>query len=199
MLNQKTNLKPKLLLHSCCAPCSTTCIERLCENYAITVYYYNPNIDSVQEYDKRALEQQVYLKNNYKDVDVVIEKYDKNQFLNAISGCEGLGEGSQRCYLCYQLRIAQTIKYASENNFDCACTTLSVSPYKNSKWINQIGETICKFSNVKWVESNFKKQDGYKRSVELSNLNDMYRQNYCGCEFSKLERERALLNKKTNN
>lgn len=183
----------KLLLHACCAPCSTACIERLIEDFDITVYFYNPNMDSIKEYEKRAEEMKRFLSVAYKDkVGLITEDYLPNEYLNAVNGLENQPEGGARCEKCFYLRLKKTAEYAQENSFDFITTTLTVSPYKNAPLINQVGESVCENSAVKWLYSDFKKANGYLRSIELSKLFGLYRQNYCGCVFSKNEREKQM-------
>ena len=183
----------KLLLHACCAPCSTACIERLIEDFDITVYFYNPNMDSKEEYEKRAEEMKRFLSVAYKDkVGLIMEDYLPSEYLNAVNGLENQPEGGARCEKCFYLRLKKTAEYAQENSFDFITTTLTVSPYKNAPLINQVGESACENSAVKWLYSDFKKANGYLRSIELSKLFGLYRQNYCGCVFSKNEREKQM-------
>lgn len=179
----KLEYKPNLLLHSCCAPCSTTVIERLKEHFNLTIIYYNPNIEPFEEYEKRKLEQIRIIKQyniNYLDCD-----YDNNIYHEKVIGYESEPEKGLRCHICYRLRLEYTAKKAKENNFDYFSTTLTVSPYKLSKVINEIGLELEKKYNIKFLVSDFKKNEGYKKSIELSKRYDLYRQNYCGCIFSK--------------
>ena len=183
----------KLLLHACCAPCSTACIERLIEDFDITVYFYNPNMDSKEEYEKRAEEIKRFLSVAYKDkVGLITEDYLPSEYLNAVNGLENQPEGGARCEKCFYLRLKKTAEYAQKNSFDFITATLTVSPYKNAELINQVGESVCENSAVKWLYSDFKKANGYLRSIELSKLFGLYRQNYCGCVFSKNEREKQM-------
>lgn len=178
------NLKGnKLLLHSCCGPCSTSVIERLKPFFDITIIYYNPNIEPINEYIKRKNEQIRLLKQlniKYYEID-----YLNEEFKNKIVGYEKEPENGARCYLCYKLRLEKTAQIAFSNNFDYFGTTLTVSPYKNSEIINQIGLSIAKKYNVQFLISDFKKENGYKRSIELSNEFNLYRQEYCGCLYSR--------------
>jgi len=176
--------KSKLLLHSCCAPCSTACIERLADCFDVTVYYYNPNILSREEYYKRALEQERFLKQVHGTVRLIVEEYNHEEFLQIAKGLEHLPERGERCEKCFDLRLKKTLDYAKANSFDAICTTLTLSPLKDAKLLNAIGERLCLDSGVSWVYSDFKKSGGYLRSVELSKKYGLYRQNYCGCEFS---------------
>lgn len=173
--------KKKLLLHSCCAPCSSAVIERLLPYFNITVLYYNPNIMPEEEYEKRKNEQIRFLqKMNIRMLNI---DYSHQDYLNAIKGKENLGEHSSRCYECYKLRLSKTALLAKENEFDLFCTTLSVSPYKNSTWINEIMQNLSKQFEVDYLPSDFKKENGYLRSLQLSKENNFYRQIYCGCKF----------------
>lgn len=182
-------MKQKLLLHSCCAPCSTAVIERLCDDFEITILYYNPNIFPEEEYLKRKNEEIKYIdifnkKNPSKKVEMMDCDYESEKFYEAVKGLENEREGGARCPVCFKLRLEKTGKLAKESNFDIFGTTLTVSPHKNAEQINFIGKTIGENLGVEFLESNFKKQDGYKRSIELSKENNLYRQNYCGCEFA---------------
>ena len=182
----KLDKKPKLLLHSCCAPCSSACLERVTKNFQTDVFYYNPNITDENEYLKRLNEQIEFIKKEYSEsVKVLKGKYIPQDFLNAVKGLENLKEGDKRCKICYLLRLEECAKTALDNGYDYFTTTLSVSPYKNAEWINQIGKELSLKYGVRFLYSDFKKQDGYKRSIELSKTYDLYRQDYCGCEFSK--------------
>lgn len=179
----------KLLLHSCCAPCSTTCLERLVPFFDVTVYYYNPNIESCEEYQKRASEQARFLREVHSNVELIVEKYDDKPFYAVSRGLEGEKEGGPRCRQCFYLRLRKTAEYARANGFDCITTTLTLSPLKNTNLLNFIGEEVCKDVGIDWVYSDFKKQGGVLRSVQLSSKHSLYRQNYCGCVFSKRQAE----------
>ena len=174
---------PKLLLHSCCAPCSSACLERVKDAFDLTVYYYNPNLDSLAEYELRSSEQLRLCKTL--GIKCVVEDFDQQSFLTKVVGLENEPEGGARCSVCYALRLEQTSKYAFENGFDYFTTTLSVSPLKDAKRLNQIGQALAEKYNVKYLPSDFKKQGGYLRSIQLSKQYDLYRQNYCGCSFAK--------------
>lgn len=184
------NHKPTLLLHSCCAPCSSAVLERISKYFSITILFYNPNITDYEEYLKRKEE----LKRLIKDVNYQIEimdcDYDKEKFISLALGLEDKKEGDIRCYKCYKLRLEKTAMIAKENNFDYFTTTLSISPYKNSKWLNEIGEELANKYNINYLYADFKKKNGYKRSIELSNIYHLYRQDYCGCIYSKVERDK---------
>lgn len=173
----------RLLLHSCCGPCSSRCIETLKKYFSVTVLFYNPNITDAAEYEKRKSEQTRFLKETgwASFLDCL---YDPQEFFSAAKGLEGEPEGGARCYACYKLRLDFTARIAREQDFDYFCSTLSVSPHKNSAWLNAIGEELQEKYGVAWLYSDFKKQNGYLRSVQLANEYGLYRQNYCGCIFS---------------
>lgn len=175
--------KPDLLLHSCCAPCSTSAIERLKDYFNLTVFYFNPNIDDKEEYNKRLEEQKRFCK--MQGVDFLEGKYNVKEFYDCINGLENEAEGGARCFKCYRLRLKSTAEEAKNRGFEYFTTTLSVSPLKNAKKLNEIGEELAKLYGVKYLYSDFKKRNGYIRSIELSKQNGLYRQNYCGCSFSK--------------
>lgn len=180
---KELNGNNKLLLHSCCGPCSTAVIERLKDYFDITVLYYNPNIEPYEEYLKRKKEQIRLLSElNIKHMDI---DYLNEEYRNKVVGYEKEPENGDRCHICYRLRLEKTAKLAKENNFDYFATTLTVSPYKNAKVINEIGLNLQNKYNIKYLLSDFKKEDGYKRSIELSKKYELYRQDYCGCLFSK--------------
>ncbi len=181
---KETNIRPKLLLHTCCAPCSTHTILLLKEYFDITIFYSNDNIYPKEEYDIRLNEQINFAKNF--NLNVLFENYSHQDYLNAIKGKELMGEKSERCYDCYKLRLEKTAKQAKESGFDYFTTSLSISPYKISRWINEIGFNLENQYNVKFLFSDFKKEEGYKDSIKLSQQYELYRQDYCGCEFSKM-------------
>lgn len=190
-INGEMNIKPKVLIHACCAPCSSEVLKELSSVCDITIYYYNPNTYPYEEYVKRFNEFQK-LPDSF---NIINETYNEKEFVNYIGNVEGLKEGSVRCYKCYDLRLKQTAKKAKELNFDYYTTTLSISPYKNSKWINEIGNRYAKEFGVEFLYSDFKKNDGYKKSIILSKEYDLYRQDYCGCRFS-IEELKDRVNKK---
>lgn len=178
----------KLLLHSCCAPCSSGVIYRLVDHFDVTVFFYNPNIDTKEEYDKRAEEQIRYVNQEYADkVKVVVCDYEKEEYLKAICGLENQPEGGLRCNECFKLRFDKCAEYAKNNGFDYVTTTLTVSPYKNAPLINEIGEKACADNKVTWIFCDFKKSNGYLNSINNSKKHGLYRQDYCGCEFSYLQ------------
>lgn len=178
-----------LLLHSCCAPCSSACLERLKDVFAVTVFYYNPNIDEESEYLKRKAEQIRFLREtgwaDFLDCD-----HDAAAFEKAARGLEEEPERGRRCYACYALRLDATAKKAKEKGFEWFCTTLTLSPYKNAEWLNETGEAAAKKYGVRFLPSDFKKKGGYRRSLELSEAYGLYRQDFCGCRFSKAETEK---------
>jgi len=188
----KLEYKPRLLLHSCCAPCSSHTILLLKKYFDITIYYSNDNIHPKPEYDKRLLEQINFVKNIDENIKVIYDEYNAEDYFNAVKGLEDLGEHSKRCYECYFLRMKKTAIKAKENNYEYFSTTLSISPYKNSKWINEIGYSLEEEYNVLYLFSDFKKEEGYKNSIKLSNEYGLYRQDYCGCIYSYNERSQRL-------
>lgn len=176
--------KLRLCLHSCCGPCSSYVLEYLSQYFDITLLYYNPCIYPQDEYEKRCIAQKKVLESTDSDINIVICDYDHDEFLRFVKGFENEKEGGARCELCYAQRLDFAAKYAKCNGFDYFCTTLSVSPYKNAQKLNRLGESIAAKYNVKYLFSDFKKKNGYKRSIELSKQMGLYRQEYCGCEFS---------------
>lgn len=183
---QKENRVPKLLLHSCCAPCSSYVLEYLSEYFEVTVFYYNPNIFPESEYTKRLLEQQTLIGDmRFKHpVSFLAGNYDKDKFYALAAGMEHLKEGGARCFKCYELRLRETAEMAVKGGFEYFTTTLSISPLKNAGKLNAIGMEIASEYGIKYLQSDFKKKNGYKRSIELSKEYGLYRQDYCGCEFS---------------
>ena len=180
---------PSLLLHSCCAPCSSYVLEYLSQYFKITVLYYNPNIGPEEEYLRRKEEQKDFISRfpaghpvSFLDCD-----YHPMEFFEKVKGKEHLGEKSERCYACYELRLEEAARMAAKYDFDYFTTTLSISPHKNAKWLNEIGERLSVRYGVKYLYSDFKKKGGYYRSTELSKEYGLYRQDYCGCVFSKQE------------
>lgn len=186
--NIKLNkLKPKLLLHVCCAPCSSYVLEYLFEHFEITTYFYNPNISSFEEYNLRADELKRFVKEKFGEEYIVNEicNYNPDEFYVAVKGMEDFKEGGNRCFTCYELRLDKSAEYAKTNQFDYFTTTLSISPLKNAEKLNEIGARLSEKYGIKYLYSDFKKKNGYKRSIELSNEYHLYRQNFCGCKFSK--------------
>ena len=187
----KQDKRYKLLLHACCGPCSSYCLEYLSKYFDIAIIYYNPNIYPDIEYNRRLNELKDFLSkiSNGNTIKLKECRYNPNEYYNAVKGLEKLGERSKRCYECYKLRLEETAKVAFEESYDYFTTTLSISPYKDSKWINEIGEELSKKYNIKFLYADFKKKNGYKRSIELSKKYNMYRQDYCGCVYSKVEND----------
>lgn len=181
---------PRLLLHCCCAPCSSYVLEYLSRFFEITCLFYNPNISPAEEYEKRAEElRRLISEQPHKNpVSIIVEKYNPQDFFAAVKGYEHIKEGGERCFRCYRLRLEMAAKYAKEYNFDYFCSTLSISPMKNARKLNDIGEELSEIYKISHLPNDFKKKGGYKRSIELSAEYDLYRQNYCGCVFSKNER-----------
>ncbi len=180
--------KPSLLLQVCCAPCSSYVLEYLSFLFDITLFFYNPNISPKEEFDLRLAELQRFTNAaGYHGISIQSPPYDSAAFYDRIRGMEDLPEGSKRCRICYELRLRKTAKAAKEGSYDYFCTTLSISPYKNAGWLNEIGLSLEKEYGVRWLCSDFKKNDGYKRSIALSKEYGLYRQDYCGCIFSKEE------------
>ncbi len=178
---------PRLLLHACCAPCSSYVLEYLSEHFDITLFFYNPNIDNLEEYEKRKAElsrlvSEMPHKNN---IEIINGEYSPESFLNASRGLENEPERGKRCDKCFNLRLDETAKLAKEGNFDYFCTTLSISPHKNAELLNKIGEELAQKYEIPYLPSDFKKKGGYLRSIELSKKYNLYRQSFCGCRFSK--------------
>lgn len=178
---------PKLLLHVCCAPCSSYCLEYLSKYFDITVYFYNPNISIADEYNYRLSEEKrlVSLMPFEYPVKVVEGDYLPKDYFDYVKGLENEPEGGKRCEKCFRLRLESSARYAKEHGFDYFTTTLTISPLKNAQLLNSIGEELANQYDVPWMYSDFKKREGYKRSIVLSKEYDLYRQNYCGCVFSK--------------
>ena len=178
--------KPSLLLHSCCGPCSSSVLERLTGNFDVTLLWYNPNLYPEAEYVKRLDTQKELLeKSGLADsVSIMIEPWRSEDYYKSIKGLESEPEGGKRCEQCFALRLSETARIAAENRFDYFCTTLTVSRYKNAPLLNELGEAAGRSAGVRWLPSDFKKHGGEQRSQELSREYGLYRQNYCGCEFS---------------
>lgn len=178
----------KLLLHSCCAPCSSACLERLKDVFCVTVLYYNPNVDDPFEYEKRKAEQIKFLQTtgwaNFLDCD-----HEAETFLEMAKGLENEPERGSRCYACYALRLEKTAQVAKENGFDWFATTLTLSPHKNADWLNEIGAKIGGRYALNYLFTDFKKKGGYPRSIALSKQFGLYRQSFCGCKFSRRDKE----------
>ena len=184
--------RKSLLLHSCCAPCSSAVLEKLQEIFAITVFFYNPNISEDVEYRKRVEEQKRLIKAfNHKNpacpIEMIDGDYEPQEFYKVAKGLETCPEGGERCFKCFALRLEKTAQLAKKGNYDFFTTTLTISPLKNAAKLNEIGEEMAAKYETAFLPSDFKKKEGYKRSTELSKEYDLYRQNFCGCAFSKAE------------
>ena len=193
MEKQMSNLKEgdNLLLHACCAPCSTACLERLANFFKVTIFYYNPNITDEIEYKKRIEEIKKLLtliSTKYK-VELLEGSYEPNKFFEMAKGLEKEPERGKRCFKCYEMRLEETAKIASKLGFNNFCTTLTLSPHKNANWINEIGKKLNTEYDSNYLYSDFKKKEGYKRSIELSKEYNLYRQDYCGCIYSKRDKQ----------
>ena len=189
--------RKKMLLHACCGPCSSACLERLYPGHDLTVFYFNPNITDEAEYRFREEELRRFLacwrpegETGPAAVGFVSGRYDPQEYYTCAAGLEQEPEGGERCRKCFELRLEETAKLAKEQGYDCFDTTLTVSPYKNYDMISEIGRAIAEKYGVAYAAGNYKKQDGYRRSIELSREYGLYRQDYCGCEFSKQEAQR---------
>ena len=206
VIKQEKNNRKKLLIHSCCAPCSSYVLEYLREYFDITVFFYNPNISNAVEYEKRLLEEKRLIEAYYQKVDsgnfenmnsteiasiikILDIGYEPSEFFEAVKGYEQCKEGGERCYKCFELRLGKSARIAKEGGFDYFTTTLTISPLKNADWLNEIGRLEGEKEGVLFLPSDFKKKDGYKRSIQLSKDFEQYRQDFCGCGFSKAEME----------
>lgn len=179
--------RPSLLLHACCAPCSSYVLEYLSEYFDITLFFYNPNISPKEENDYRAEElKRLVCEMGLSDrVKMIVGEYEPRKFSEIAAGLESLPEGGARCAKCYELRLGKSARLAAEGGYDFYTTTLSISPYKNAEWLNSIGVAQGEKYGVRYLVSDFKKRNGYKRSCELSTQYGLYRQDFCGCEYSK--------------
>lgn len=188
--NEKREKPPRLLIHACCAPCSSYVIEYLSEYFDVTLYFYNPNITPYEEFAFRAEELKRLLEEmpTNSKISLFVEKYNSDEFYNYVKGMENYPEGGPRCKVCYEQRLRKTAEFALKEGFEYFTTTLSISPYKNSHWLNEIGGRLAEEYGVDYLFSDFKKKNGYKRSIELSKEYSLYRQDYCGCEFSKKQK-----------
>ena len=184
---QRDGITPTLLLHVCCAPCSSYCLEYLSQYFKIIVFFYNPNISFKEEYDYRLSEEKRLIgEMKFKNpVEIIDSRYDPNEFFSAVKGLENEPEGGRRCLECFRLRLRESCNKAKEIGADYITTTLTISPLKNAQALNEIGSECAKEYGVSWLFSDFKKREGYKRSIVLSQEYDLYRQNYCGCVFSR--------------
>lgn len=194
--NKREHIMPSLLLHACCAPCSSACLEYLSGHFDITVFYFNPNISPQSEFEKRLAEEERLLSElPLEGVKLIAGQYDYSRFLDISKGLEDCPEGGERCFRCYRLRLEETARLAKERGFDYFCTTLTISPLKNAEKLNKIGYEAAEKYGVAWLPSDFKKKEGYKRSIELSHQYNLYRQDFCGCAFSRAEAEKRRLRK----
>jgi len=188
---EKSGTKPRLLMQACCAPCSSYVLEYIAAKFELTVYFYNPNISPAGEFSLRLAELERFVTEaGHSEVKIVSPDYDPAEFFDAVRGMEELPEGGERCRRCYELRLRKTAEAARAGGYDYFCTTLSISPHKNAQWINEIGKSLGEEYGVGWLWSDFKKKNGYKRSCELSREYGLYRQDWCGCVYSKLEAEK---------
>ena len=182
--------RPRLLLHACCAPCSSYVLEYLSKHFEITLFFYNPNISPREEYDFRAEELGRLVSEMGLDVKILNGAYEPERFTKLAEGLETLPEGGGRCKKCYALRLEESARVAKDGGYDFYTTTLSISPHKNAEWLNEIGDEMGVKYGVRYLTSDFKKKNGYKRSCELSVQYNLYRQNYCGCIYSKMAAEK---------
>lgn len=181
--------RPRLLLHVCCAPCSSAVLEKLHPHFAVTVYFDNPNMDTEEEFARRAKEEQRFVAETGLADQVVVVPYAPERYMEAVRGLETEKEGGARCVACFRLRLFNAARYAKEHGFDFFTTTLTISPLKNAGLLNRIGEEAAQETGARFLPGDFKKKEGYKRSIELSKAHGLYRQDYCGCVFSRRERE----------
>ena len=194
------NKVPTLLMHSCCAPCSSYCIDYLSDYFEITILYYNPNIYPEEEYYLRVNEQKKFIESfpTKHKVKFVEGRYDKEKFYEITKGMENVLEGHERCHKCYELRLREAADYAKKNDFDYFTTTLSISPLKDAQKLHEIGKKLSDEYGIKYLYSDFKKKEGYKKSTEISKEYGMYRQYYCGCVYSKKQRDTEIAQKNAN-
>lgn len=192
IIKKEERRTPTLLLHSCCAPCSSYVLEYLSAYFAITVLYYNPNIYPAEEYSRRVEEQKRLIGSLSvtHPIHFLEGRFDPGEFYDAVKGLEHIPEGGERCHACFRLRLEEAALAARQGKFDYFTTTLTISPLKNAAKLNEIGEQLADSYGLHWLPSDFKKKNGYKRSIELSAQYGLYRQDYCGCVFSKQEREK---------
>lgn len=185
IIKSNCDKKPSLLLHACCAPCSSYVLEYLNSHFNITLFFYNPNIYPKDEYQKRLDELKRLVREMELDIKIIEADYEPNEFFEISKGLEKLPERSERCKKCYRLRLEKAAAQAQKGRYDYFCTTLSISPHKNAEWINEIGNELSDAYGIPFLPSDFKKKNGYIRSIELSRKYNLYRQNFCGCVFSK--------------
>jgi len=176
----------KMLLHTCCAPCAIYVVQELAKEYDLALYYYNPNIHPTDEYQKRLNEIIRWAKKN--DLKLIEAKYDTDRWSDTVKGLEQAPEGGERCEVCYELRMRETVQYAKDNSFDVFGTTMSISPHKRADKLNEIGTKLANEYEFEYFSANWKKNDGFKIACKLSKEEDFYRQDYCGCTFSRVER-----------
>lgn len=182
--------KKRMFLHVCCAPCSSASLEYLTGHFDIDVFFYNPNIETKAEFDKRLFELERFIKEyGFSGINIIVGDYNHNEFLSEIKGLEEAKEGGERCVKCFAQRLSQTAKIASKNGYDYFATTLTISPLKNVEILNQIGLHFGKVEDVCYFPTDLKKKGRYQRSIELSKIYNLYRQDFCGCEFSRKARE----------
>jgi len=186
--------RPRLLLHACCAPCSSYVLEYIAKHFDLTLFFFNPNISPQSEFTARLDELKRFNHAAGYDVPILVPDYDDTHFYESVRGLEDIPEGGSRCRICYELRLRGTAEAAKAHGFDYFTTTLSISPHKNAAWLNEIGLELEKEYGIPWLCSDFKKKNGYKRSIELSAEYGLYRQDYCGCEFSRKQRLSAQSN-----
>ena len=185
IIDSNSGNRPSLLLHACCAPCSSYVLEYLNSHFDITLFFYNPNIYPKEEYQKLLDELKRLVREMELDIKIIESDYEPNEFFEISKGLEKLPERSERCKRCYRLRLEKTAAYAQKDEYDYFCTTLSISPHKNADWINEIGNELSDTYDIPFLPSDFKKKNGYIRSIVLSRKYNLYRQNFCGCVFSK--------------
>lgn len=191
---EQEGVEKSLLLHACCAPCSSTCMERVRDVFDTTVYFFNPNITNEEEYNKRAEELErlitIYNKGEKAHIKLITDEYNPSYFIEVAKGYEDCPERGERCLRCFELRLRHSALMAKDKGFDYFTTTLTLSPLKDEQALNRIGYEIAEeIGGIKWLPSDFKKEGGYQRSIELSGEYDLYRQDYCGCVYSKRQRE----------
>lgn len=196
IISKESTEKKKLLIHSCCAPCNSHVLEYLYEFFDLTVYFFNPNINIPGEFEKRYLEQERYIRESKKSIPLIKGDFNSGEFLKKVEAYKDQGEGSKRCSKCFELRLENSAKKAAELNMDYFTSSLTISPMKDAHLLNSIGEKFGKIYKIKWLASDFKKNNGYKTSIELSKKYKLYRQNYCGCSFSKKESEERKIHSK---
>ncbi|MCR5303125.1 MAG: epoxyqueuosine reductase QueH [Lachnospiraceae bacterium] len=193
--DRRQGIRRKLLLHACCAPCSSGCLSAICPHFHVSIYFFNPNISSLEEYERRYREEERFLEilkengeEGAEELSLTDPGYDHGEWLLAVKGLENEPERGRRCEACFRMRLEKTFMEAASKGYDCVTTTLTLSPLKDANLINRIGTELSEKYNVHWLPSDFKKRDGFLKSVRLSEKYGLYRQDFCGCEFSKRER-----------